>query len=1802
MKPTKPLAPLAPLAPTQPVMPSQPLAPTGGSFGTPPVSTYDQVYRRYESTKEKNTEAIHVNQEGVANDLFDPIWNKEVREKYKDSLAPTVQAMAELVRNQYKAYDEGVINGLLTNLGLVGETLDKVTGLPVRALVNQVQTGESFWKTWGEGFTTNHSVSGADLRRQAGVEFDSPVANFAADLVTEVVLDPTTWIGIGAATKAGKASAAMQSVKSFSRQIEQALGSSMIMAPIGHLPKGVQLGKQGLDAVRQPTLTAATLPPSVEEEVRQLLKAENRQAPTTQHASEVPLEQVEDASEKVKRIIEAKPYHPEHIEMDKLAKQQVALDEIFISATTRAAEDVFGQAMFRNYDAKEFFDLINQKLVNKDTTELDLIDDVVAKLKTYQADKRSAAFPIVKKHVEQIQATLEQARTQLNDYRVLHKLLEEEGELDLLYTTEFFMEKLKERGLGGRWDEDMIYTWQKSVEPALTELRRNPHLMERHPELKELRNFYLWMENPAKRLDEQAFGEAFDRVQTLLERQQLHPMDTKGFNFIFHRLQSATVPVTEAERLKAGLTEPEHFGHELKSWTVKADQEIEAKLRPLVESDQRELFRYELTKQLEQFKQMDKSRIAQYSEDTQFYLGIEEDLEDFIHQLSRPRRTIDLLDIYEEFGDWRQRLIDQLESSSRSQMEDLYYNDQRKRLETTLGQLRTQFLEQVVKERHQLKKPNAMTGSDAIAMQMKAIQDQLEQVKQQQRLASSQGIEEVLSFTEAFETKMQQALVQSREVLVDYEQNYAHLQLNKQRTQSELIHNVRASEALNQFFTTYEDKKHPFQHILGVLRKDLPSVPALENSIQSIQRFEQFMKQFEAELLKAGHDYQVDNRTLDALYNYLEKKKQVPRVNHRQQEQIRKLEMKLKVLQEHYAVKPTDHLKILVSDTETRLKRLKHDIIKTSDVKLPDILKPYRTIIEEYLQEVKLKGLDLARVPDGPFSSQLKHVSDDLKNHFPMMEVTLDKGPDWTLVDLLKEDATLTVADIEKLYDLHLSSVALDGQKFHALQRELSQLMEDAKSATREVLRLYKEENRQLSRMYLSNEDAYQFARQFQMGYKNIAEYLAAENPRVMVKNGATLDQVVSLRATAKSLFPEQPAKAKAWTARMQGLVEEAGADQGLALEIFHKMLRDPEVSVPQAQRIQQEVYQWLFPHLSYTGDEWDKLMKDAIVRSELVRQPELYAKLIEEKLMPTRIVEDLQPENFVDHLRGIYNHFRDRDYVEAMQYISIQATKDAWDLINTSTKNQAHIARTYQQLAEVTKPLSREDLLRGIVNNPLFQLKSHTKTNTWEKAKTIFKENPHLRAVAVVEADTPFGYKVVDLNVKTKHSYDQAVRLNAMILDYESAEHLRSLFKVNPFKDQPLLRFWQKWFVQTYKVQALINVGFHFSNFFDIILKNVSQSSVGKLPSTVWEVFQGQYDVLRYQDMVKRMDLLNQPLHTFSSNDQALYKEIQAFKRSLASGGELTSEALREGRTPIEHARQWLLYDNPVSRGNQAIGNFIEEGGRLALFRQMKRQGDGTASALYTVMETHFDYSNKSDALQWAELIFPFTTFAIRNAFFWSSQMMTNPKLVETLYEAMQYNYAEHGYDLEERDEVPGFIGYNLQKGNWVMGDKILKNGNSLLDAMTFVIDPVENMTNRLHPIIKATAGDWTGEAANWDQTIPFQRQVAEWGKTFHADNDLGLWNMVAYEFYDPRVPRRWDNDVKGKYPDYPDYPRGQKYYPRYHGNRSYARYRQTHSYNFYKSLYTSTGKSRLAMRLTPTNYRNLEGRIKAIQYDMKY
>lgn len=1708
-KPTQPLAPLAPLAPIQPVKPSGPTQPT---LGIPSVgSTYDSVYDSYEKAAAPNQT---LNTEEKANDIFDPFFNKDVRAKYTDTWSPTIAAMSELVVNQFKAYEDGVFNGIFTNLGLVGESLDKITGLPVRTLIHSMQTRGDFWQMWGEGFTTNHSVSAQNIREHAGLDFGSNWGNFLGDMAAEVLLDPTIWIGVGAMTKAGRASDMVQTLAKGVGTLNAGAGKLMKATPIGIAGEAYKLGGKQLSTLNAHLQTGA-VPNTLADDVANVRAAREATTPTSILSDDAHQVGVETSLNKIQETLATKRADvPVEVQMDSLAKHQTQLDELFIQATTKRVDDVFDKAVYHNYDALEFFDLINTDLKLKNPQHLEDLDKVIKAFEDYMTHADRQVLPMVNSTAENIYAQLYRARTQLQDTNILTKLLEVEGEFDLMYTLDFFIEKMKERGPGGRWDEEMIYAWTHSVEPSMKLLRQNKQLLDRYPELAEIQDFFKWLENPTKPLNEQALGVAIDRANDILDNLNLTPMNTRGFDFLFDRVHNGTIPEPVMVRTQKGSTDftPED---QILNRSVKVDRQIETALAPYKDKVNTQAFKEALELKYLQMDNMDYAELSRYTDDTIMIDKLQDSIEYMIESVNDGMSVMDIIDLYQDYQ------------------------------------------------------------SDVV--------DFVEMLRDSQRLekgAFDSKLESFLRLTKEIEEPMQELMTAYQKEVGKYDRTHAHIQLNKQRTQAELIHEIRANEVTNDLFKRFEDQTDPMFDTLSAVSDQLPSVKALMTSMKDIQQFEKFTNTFNTLLLKAGNDYNVDNQILDSLYNYLD---QVKKIDVKQPKLLKKIQAKeinLEALHQRANRLESNYLKThIIPAKERELALLKHGIIEKRDVKLPDLLKPYNDVIDDYLSKVT----EVAKVPDGMFSSQLKHVSDDLKNQFPLLK------------DLMESRLNVTAED----YAEQLAQVRQMQGRMSYFQTEATQLMNEAKNEIRIMLKRYKDENRKYRHHYISNEDAYDFARNFQLGYKNIAEYLKNENPRLMIKNGDILNQEVALKTWAKKLYPDEAGKRQLLVQRLENHIQEAGADKAVTIGIFLDSMNNPVHTVPKVDTVQKEVYQKLFPANTYTGDQYDKLMKDAIVRTKLVTEPDTYTRVVADKLMPTSY-KQTDDYHYVDHLREVYNTFRDREYVEALQYVSQQATEDAWRWLSS---NQKVVQEQYQDLFNSVKPMSRDELLKGVYDNPLFQMK--TQLGSWEEAKPVFKNNPQLTAVAVIEANNPQGYQVIPIQVHNQASYNRAAKLDAMLLDYESAQHLQSLFKDNPFREQPLLRFWQKWFVQSYKVQALINVGFHVTNFFDLLVKNASHGTMAEVPKNVWNTLRGQYDIIRYESQLKAL-----PFEQLSKADQKLVSEVRDLKKTLVMGTELTAEQIRDNVSRPDQIRNKILYDNLISKTNQTIGNTLEDGGRLALYRQL-RESQSASEAMYNLLHTHFDYSNKSTAMQWAELVFPFTTFAVRNSLFWSAQIVENPKLVEYLYEAMLYNYSENGYDLEDPETYIGHtVGYNARKGNLIVpantesGSMYLNNGNSLMDAMSFVAQPLQSMSNRLHPIIKETMNDWTGEAAQWDKTLPFynQGQLAQKvaGGTEEKPNDLGLYNLIGSTFYEPKTWTNWNSQYtdKSKYPDYPDYPKGQKYYPRYYGSRSYNRYRSTHSYNFYKSLYTSTGKSRLALRLTPTNYRNLESRIN----DMKY
>lgn len=178
-------------------------------------------------------------------------------------------------------------------------------------------------------------------------------------------------------------------------------------------------------------------------------------------------------------------------------------------------------------------------------------------------------------------------------------------------------------------------------------------------------------------------------------------------------------------------------------------------------------------------------------------------------------------------------------------------------------------------------------------------------------------------------------------------------------------------------------------------------------------------------------------------------------------------------------------------------------------------------------------------------------------------------------------------------------------------------------------------------------------------------------------------------------------------------------------------------------------------------------------------------------------------------------------------------------------------------------------------------------------------------------------------------------------------------------------------------------------------------------------------------------------------------------------------------------------------------FGNKIENYTRLADYLYRLDRGADYTSALARLAKTHFDYSFKSEAEQYAELLFPFTTFSLRNISYWIEQIEKHPWIMRNYAHLMAPHW-------DFKDYTPEELATNYRIQNQILygqlkiaefNDKLIafKANPSIQDAIQMFSDPINNVYERLAAPLAYPIDELTGGYTNPINLIPIAGPIIQ-------------------------------------------------------------------------------------------------------------
>jgi hypothetical protein len=170
------------------------------------------------------------------------------------------------------------------------------------------------------------------------------------------------------------------------------------------------------------------------------------------------------------------------------------------------------------------------------------------------------------------------------------------------------------------------------------------------------------------------------------------------------------------------------------------------------------------------------------------------------------------------------------------------------------------------------------------------------------------------------------------------------------------------------------------------------------------------------------------------------------------------------------------------------------------------------------------------------------------------------------------------------------------------------------------------------------------------------------------------------------------------------------------------------------------------------------------------------------------------------------------------------------------------------------------------------------------------------------------------------------------------------------------------------------------------------------------------------------------------------------------------------------------IINSNPVTRGSQHLGEWVEGGVRLGMAMDSIAKGSSAETALQRISRIHFDYAQVSKMDKKMKQLIPFWTYYSRNLPLQIQMMYTQPKAYSWFMSAV-------GSAPQDEEWTPE---YWKQPGNF-------NTGKQLASGMLYgnFDMPFSRSAEQIEDLVQLTQGDWQGSVSQFN---PWFVSPAEW------------------------------------------------------------------------------------------------------------
>ena len=376
-----------------------------------------------------------------------------------------------------------------------------------------------------------------------------------------------------------------------------------------------------------------------------------------------------------------------------------------------------------------------------------------------------------------------------------------------------------------------------------------------------------------------------------------------------------------------------------------------------------------------------------------------------------------------------------------------------------------------------------------------------------------------------------------------------------------------------------------------------------------------------------------------------------------------------------------------------------------------------------------------------------------------------------------------------------------------------------------------------------------------------------------------------------------------------------------------------------------------------------------------------------------------------------------------------------------------------------------------------------------------------------VLAADNKWGIKARRVLPTSVEAIAQARRLGGVIVSNQVAKDMYNVVN-HRLGSIGFAKLWSR-IMFTYKFGYLCRLGSFLRNAIDTHLKSTLE-----MKSETAEYLGLSYKICKDVDHLKdylrkvvkenpnvKLDTgmsIKEHIQTWFKNNNAKvltyeqYLELDRDFFSQAISGNIMHQLIKD--TPAEDA--WTILSENLGKVTD-MGNWFETPNRLAVYLYNLDKGLSYSGAMNQLAKVHFDYSFKSTSEQLIDMIFPFTTFSLRNYSYWVEALDNHPWLLRNYTHIMKPSWDFKDYTPEELAtdyRVQAQIRYGQIKLA-EFNNKVLtfKANPSIQDAIQMFSDPINNVYEKLAAPIAYPLSKVTGDYAQPLNMLPIVGPTAQ-------------------------------------------------------------------------------------------------------------